>query len=729
MRLKSPHLAYLLPFVIIFFSSFNASLAQPLPDSLTLLDNAYPLEDRVSRMVEFMYYHRITNSYEPVLNAMDSLYHVASVHQDTTTMAYAVVFLSEAAFYKMGDSVSNLYSRIGAKLMKGVPDDLKTTLLSNLVYNYLYIMHEIDTAKILADQMLYLANILNSAKAKSKAYSSLAHISQLKGAYNQALKYINLQISVLIKLENSSIKLQNLGGAYYKRGKILRVHRNLKGAVINFKKAIELFKEANDFNSLIHAMSELFEMEINYGIKNLSGYADSLLIYSKEKVYCAGLFQAYVLKGVSEYNNKNWKEALLYLRKSHDYDTCKFIYSTSYMKVRDAYQIATEAVFDYISPQQYSSIFLDTTGNLQNQIILTDLYATMHELVGSLDSALFYSRKSNYLNKELLNKEVITQSQQLEALYQNQQKEAQIAELEADKQVQAAVAAREAQQKQYLAYGLGGTLLAILLLASAGYKLQARSKLIKQQKEQLETQNTVLENANHCKDQFFSILAHDLQAPLVHVQRLFTLHKQQLAKQSTSIGIELNEMEEDFHIVNHLLKNLLHWSLDQRNGTMLRPKQVLLQELLEEVVSVAAPLALKKNLALEEQYHTSEPVIIMADPDMLAFIVRNLVMNAIQHTLQGGTIAIKLEKTATTLAIIVRDNGSGMPAELLEKLANGEVLPGSRRGTTGERGTGLGLLQSMQFATQMNIDLRFSSAKREGTTVVIQIPVENIVAV
>jgi signal transduction histidine kinase len=113
---------------------------------------------------------------------------------------------------------------------------------------------------------------------------------------------------------------------------------------------------------------------------------------------------------------------------------------------------------------------------------------------------------------------------------------------------------------------------------------------------------------------------------------------------------------------------------------------------------------------------------IYADREMIEFVVRNVLHNAIKFSRTLSKIGIKVEKINEAIVLIIRDEGVGMSAEVLKSLTYQE-LGVSTKGTANEKGTGLGLVICREFITRNNGHLSIESVLNQGTTVSIKFPV------
>lgn len=102
-------------------------------------------------------------------------------------------------------------------------------------------------------------------------------------------------------------------------------------------------------------------------------------------------------------------------------------------------------------------------------------------------------------------------------------------------------------------------------------------------------------------------------------------------------------------------------------------------------------------------------------------MIRNLLSNAIKFSYPGGQIEITTEKQDHLALIAVHDHGKGIPAEQQRHLfAEGRL--NSTFGTTGEKGTGLGLMLSWDFIKANGGRIWFDSREGTGTTFYVSLP-------
>ncbi len=219
--------------------------------------------------------------------------------------------------------------------------------------------------------------------------------------------------------------------------------------------------------------------------------------------------------------------------------------------------------------------------------------------------------------------------------------------------------------------------------------------------DEIKLKNVELQKLNTEKDRFFSIIAHDLRGPLSGLM----MATEMMVKEEENITPELKKrmtinLSQSTRNIFNLLENLLEWSQIQQGLLGFNPKKLALNEIISECKNLVAEAA--GNKGIEITVDIPKDMKVIADTNMLKTIFRNLITNAIKFTPQGGKITLSAVNTENNmLAISVRDTGIGMNNKMLENLFRIDTKS-SRPGTSGEHGTGLGLLLCKEFVEKHN---------------------------
>jgi len=225
----------------------------------------------------------------------------------------------------------------------------------------------------------------------------------------------------------------------------------------------------------------------------------------------------------------------------------------------------------------------------------------------------------------------------------------------------------------------------------------------------LKEQRLELENLNGLKDRLFSIIAHDLRGPLRNLQEVLSLiHTNVLSDKEKEFL--LKELSRSVDQSVGLMENLLSWASSQQNGENIKQHRFNLNELFQEVLDSIKALIGKKSL--EVKLELEPDLEVFADREMIKIVLRNLVGNAIKFNHQGAVISIK-GQLKDEVNISVSDEGIGMSPEVLDQLFSLDLR--SRKGTSNEEGSGLGLMLCKDFIEKNGGKLDVKSEEGKGS--------------
>ncbi|MBI9069815.1 MAG: PAS domain S-box protein [Salinivirgaceae bacterium] len=238
--------------------------------------------------------------------------------------------------------------------------------------------------------------------------------------------------------------------------------------------------------------------------------------------------------------------------------------------------------------------------------------------------------------------------------------------------------------------------------------------------EELANKYRTVAELNATKNRFFEIIAHDLRGPLGSIMQIAEILFYQIDQlENEEKTIYLRALKEKTENVFSLLENLLEWALSQKGSIQPEYEKIDLKCMVEKTVQLFSSIAKNKNISIKLNLKGQD--LIVTDPHFLATILRNLISNAIKFTKTGGTITINSEKQENLICISVHDTGIGMKREYIDKLFEKENNI-STTGTSGEKGTGLGLLLCSELITKLNGKLEIQSVENIGTTFSFIVP-------
>jgi two-component system sensor histidine kinase/response regulator len=246
-------------------------------------------------------------------------------------------------------------------------------------------------------------------------------------------------------------------------------------------------------------------------------------------------------------------------------------------------------------------------------------------------------------------------------------------------------------------------------------KLVAATRIIEHQNEEL---RATISN----RDKMYSVIAHDLRSPMASIRMVLNLVVNAMSPEI--IGPELFELldkaNRESEEVHDLLDNLLKWTKSQTGRLTVVRQDLDLNDIIPGVVVIFEMIAQTKKIELKYQ-GSSNPVVVIADNDMLKTIVRNFLSNAIKFSPENSSIEISLNVEGDFAKVSVRDHGVGIAPERIDSIfKKGETT----YGTGGEEGSGLGLQLCADFARKIDGDVMVESVLGEGSTFSVLVPLK-----
>lgn len=120
-----------------------------------------------------------------------------------------------------------------------------------------------------------------------------------------------------------------------------------------------------------------------------------------------------------------------------------------------------------------------------------------------------------------------------------------------------------------------------------------------------------------------------------------------------------------------------------------------------------------KDLKIKMDLCKNNPKILSEKNSLTLSILSNIITNAIKFSHQSGSIIITSKTNKEYLTLSVKDDGIGMPAELIENLFD-PTKKTTRNGTGGERGTGFGMPLVKTFIDKHKAKIEVNSYEGEN---------------
>lgn len=240
---------------------------------------------------------------------------------------------------------------------------------------------------------------------------------------------------------------------------------------------------------------------------------------------------------------------------------------------------------------------------------------------------------------------------------------------------------------------------------------------------ELKLKNEELTRINNIKDKLFTIISHDLKQPLVSLGVFFEVLKQLPENVSREkLDQFYLKLQANLQDVTSLLDNLLFWSQSQMGHNHIQNRPVSIVELVKRNIELYKVSALQKEISIHFLHDPPDPLVV-GDENVINLVLRNLLNNAIKYSRKKGSITVNLEPRDENLAISVKDRGVGMSRKLMNNLFELDYLS-TTRGTSNEKGTGLGLKLCKEYLDRQSGSISVVSEKGKGSTFTITLPLK-----
>ncbi|MFZ5943028.1 MAG: ATP-binding protein [Bacillota bacterium] len=197
-------------------------------------------------------------------------------------------------------------------------------------------------------------------------------------------------------------------------------------------------------------------------------------------------------------------------------------------------------------------------------------------------------------------------------------------------------------------------------------------------------------------------IAHEIKNPLTTIKGFLQLAQRSEEKLT---GQQLELLVSEIERCNSIIADFLSISKKSTKNFVRSDMKALLERQLVLIERDAMLSNVKVITCMEEAY-------LYLNENEIKQLFLNLTHNAIEAMPQGGSLYITLSKEGEKIILSIKDNGSGIPAEVAKSLGTPFI-------TTKKNGTGLGLSVCYRIVENHGAKIEFNSVEGEGTEAVI----------
>ncbi len=524
----------------------------------------------------------------------------------------------------------------------------------------------------------------NNYKIMGSSYSMMGSIFRVYALYDRAIEYI---VKSQLYYQKAGF-LEGDAWAAYLLGRIYADLKQPQEALNYYQSSLDLYTRLSTENgisggvALCHEQIGLIFLDSgNY--EKAQEHIEFVLAQHISSGSETGVSSAHKHLGIIEYYQDNFLLAEEYLQKA------------LFVKTKYNDLLSLSGIYEYLGlctiqkgqlKEGLKDIQkgLEIATSLDQKNIQIDIYEKLIELYSGLkqpDKIIYYQNKLIEVQDQIAYGDPDFKIAQVQAIFELDEKAAEIAELQKQNTINEL---RIAQHR---------TKQAIMVIAILMAFVISLSIILLYNK--IRNKNIELKNVNSTKDKLFSILAHDLKGPIGSASALSSVLIEQIDQNNTKTTKKYaRSLHNSLTNTATLLNELLDWTRSQQQRIEFNPKIINLSDQVAGIKEDLSAQSQNKDIVIQTSIDHS--LKVFADEYMLNTILRNLISNAIKFSNPREVIIVSAEVNFQTIRISIKDHGIGMDSETLDGLFNLKIN-NRTKGTSGETGTGLGLVLVKEF--------------------------------
>jgi signal transduction histidine kinase len=667
------------------------------------------------------------------------------------------------------DSVAVPFQDASVDSLMALSMDASGSKLAGIYYELSLALQDLDS-----DSALYYANQAEIILTKNDPNLLLPYLFKRKGkiyekrmANDRSLVYYRKAYEEFIKADNQ----QEIGSCALSIGNILYELADFSEAYYFYLQSLNAYEKANDYRGIAMMENNLGTVSHEMGkldeAKN--HYQRAYEIYH-ENGYVIDECQALNNIGLILYDNQLYDSSLVYFQTVLEImDSIKVINEESQYVLSAVYNnmaLAYGDMGDHSLALDYLRKGLSIARSIDDQFNLGSVYTNLGSLFGVMrqqDSALFYLHRAlriakqhgfkhleldtyqelavlhanigNYASaynwhlrydtvyKAVFNENQAAQMARQRAHYEQELKDSEIEQLLSDSQVQKTL------NKLFLVFIVVIVALSLIIAINLRSKkttnrmLAERNLQLSNALQKLSESELELQKLNRSKDRIFTVVAHDLRNPVAAVNGFSELLHDNFDQFTQETQKEyILQILQGTQRIQSLLENMLIWARSQMKAIKYEPEILNVKFVVDACVKELKPNFDHKKV--ECLVRVERKCEVFADKSMIYTVIRNLLMNAIKFSFPGSKIRVTSENGTEECRIMFADEGIGIQPEIQEKLFDADEAITSP-GTTGESGSGLGLVICKEFLERNKGSIGVESEPGNGSTFTVTLPMRD----
>ena len=228
-----------------------------------------------------------------------------------------------------------------------------------------------------------------------------------------------------------------------------------------------------------------------------------------------------------------------------------------------------------------------------------------------------------------------------------------------------------------------------------------------------------LESSITQQRQFMADASHELRTPITTTRAAANVALQQPHRDEAEYRHALTVIEQQAARLSRIVGDMFTLARADAGNYPVRSQPMYLDEIVGEVASAARVLASTRDVRIE--CNSSGSASVVGDEELIRRMVMNLLDNAVRHSPSGAVVHVGLHAIESGYAIVVADQGGGIPPEnqphIFERFYRVDTSRASRDG-----GAGLGLALVRWVANLHGGNVTLTASSKAGSTFTVELP-------
>lgn len=222
------------------------------------------------------------------------------------------------------------------------------------------------------------------------------------------------------------------------------------------------------------------------------------------------------------------------------------------------------------------------------------------------------------------------------------------------------------------------------------------------------------------KTNFIGTVSHELKTPIASIRMgIQLLENKRVGDLNAEQKDLLEGIADDTARLLKITGELLDIAQVESGAIQMKLTPAFIGPIVDYSLLANRSMVEQKQIRIDVELEKDLPLVFI-DTEKAAWVLTNLLSNAIRYSDEGGVIGISAKRMGARVLLLVEDHGQGIPAQYLTKIFDRYFrVPGSTK-----EGTGLGLSISKEFIESMGGEIDVRSVFGSGSTFFVYLPID-----